>query len=84
MIPVLLLLGLLAGRWAAVPLAALAWPLLLALGGVGLDGAADVAAAAGLAAANTAIGVVAHKGLVALVRAGARTAATCRRRHSAG
>ena len=60
MIPVLLLIGLLAGRWYVVALAALGWPLLLGLDGI-LTGPDEYVGAAALAVANTAVGVAAHK-----------------------
>ena len=60
MIPVLLLVGLLAGRWYVAALAAVAWPLVLGLDGI-LAGPAHYAAAAAFALANTAVGVAVHK-----------------------
>lgn len=60
MIPTLLLIGLLAGRWYAVALAGLAWPLLLGLDGI-LGSPEQYAGAAAFAVANTAVGVAAHK-----------------------
>ncbi len=74
MIPILLLVGVLAGRWYVIPVAALVWPLVLVLAGIESN-AADLFVAAGLAAANTAVGVLVHQGakqvlarLVRLVR----------------
>ena len=60
MIPILLLIGLLAGRWYVVAVAAVAWPLILGLDGI-LTGSEQYAGAAALAMANTAIGVAVHK-----------------------
>ena len=65
-IPLALVIGLGAGRWWAIPLAALAWVPLVLVGA-----ACDVACApgaAGLAAANAAVGVVVHKALAAPFR----------------
>ena len=59
MIPVLLLIGLLAGRWYVAALAGLAWPLLLALDDIIAPD--DFIGAAALAVANTAVGVAVHK-----------------------
>jgi hypothetical protein len=61
-IPVLLLLGLLCGRWSLIAVAAVAWPLVLLV-----DGACPLECAPGaaaFAAANTAVGVLVHKGVV--------------------
>jgi hypothetical protein len=55
-IPTMLVIGLLLGRWAAVPLAGIGWAvLLLAVGVIGLDG---VPAAFGVAVINAAVGVM--------------------------
>ncbi len=81
MIPVLLLVGLLAGRWYVVALAAVAWPLILGLDGT-VAGSANYIGAAGLAAVNTAAGVAAHKLLVWPVRRAASAVSACRRRHA--
>ena len=70
MIPVLLLAGLLVGRWFVVAAAIVAWPLVLFV-----DGTCDldcVPAAAGLAGANTAAGVLVHKALLWSIGAGKR------------
>ncbi|HEY3070103.1 MAG TPA: hypothetical protein VGJ34_07275 [Gaiellaceae bacterium] len=77
MIPVLLLVGLLAGRWYCVAIAAVVWPLILVLAGVTSDPAVLVAGG-GLGAANTAVGVAVHRGLVGGVRLLARTARRAR------
>jgi hypothetical protein len=58
-IPVLLIFGLLCGRWSLIAVAAVAWPLLLLVDGTCPLGCAPAAAA--FAAANTAVGVVVHK-----------------------
>jgi hypothetical protein len=62
-IPTVLALGLLVGRWWLVPVAGLAWVLLVAL--TSALGIGDVPVAAALAMANAAVGVAFHK-LVAL------------------
>ena len=63
MIPILLLVGLLAGRWYVVGIAAVAWPLILGLNGT-LTGSEQYFEAAALAMANTAVGVAVHKAVV--------------------
>ncbi len=58
MIPLALLLGLAIGRWWIVPVASVAWALL-----VSIDGSCDLGCspgALGLAAVNSAVGVLAH------------------------
>jgi hypothetical protein len=70
MIPTLLLIGLLAGRWYVVGLAAIAWPLLLTLVGATDLSADDWPVAAFLAAANTAVGVAIHRSAVSLAKRG--------------
>jgi hypothetical protein len=62
-IPTLLVVGLLLGRWWLVPIAAIAWVVLLAL--TNDLGVGEAPAAAVLATANAAVGVALHK-LVAL------------------
>ena len=60
MIPTMILVGAVAGRWRAVPLAAVAWVVLISEP----HGPCDVGcwpAAAALAAANTLVGVGFHK-----------------------
>jgi len=54
------LVGLLAGRLWVVPLAAICWPLLLAVTGV-TSAPVDLVIGAALAAANTAVGVGLHQ-----------------------
>jgi hypothetical protein len=61
-IPVLLIVGLLCGRWSVVAVATIAWPLVLLVDGACSFGCAPAAAA--LAAANAAVGVVTHKAVV--------------------
>jgi hypothetical protein len=59
MIPTILVVGLAVGRWWLLPVAAVAWVvLLLATGVIGL---VEIPAAAGLALANAAVGVAVHK-----------------------
>ncbi|MFC3501452.1 hypothetical protein ACFOOK_10865 [Micromonospora krabiensis] len=64
MIPTLLLFGLLTGRWwrLSLVLAALLWPALLLADGSMTVGPALLGAAA-LAVANTAVGVLVHRGV---------------------
>lgn len=61
MIPILILAGLVTGRWwrITIPVAAIGWPVVLAATGVTTD-AADLAAGAALAAANTTVGVLVY------------------------
>ena len=83
MIPTLLLVGFVAGRWYVVGLAAVVWPLLLALSGtIAASDIGNLTAAAGFAAANTAVGVAVHKALLALAREAVRAVGAPRRRHS--
>lgn len=68
MIPVMLLFGLLAGRWwkTALIAGAVGWAVvLLATGVIGLDG---VLGAMALGLLNTAVGVGIHQGVLRLVR----------------
>ncbi|MEX0816389.1 MAG: hypothetical protein WD027_03005 [Gaiellales bacterium] len=83
MIPVLLLVGLLAGRWYVVGLAAVTWPLVLVLAGVTGEPASLLAGAA-LAAVNTLVGVAAHRVLVCLARRSLSAARSCRNRRLVG
>ncbi len=62
MIPVLLLLGLVIGRWWFVAVAAVGWPVWLVVERTG-NGWQFVMAAATFAAANAVVGVVAHRGM---------------------
>jgi hypothetical protein len=64
MVPTLLLLGLVLGRWWRTTLlvAVLGWPLLLLVDGT-IDPGWTIAGAAGLAAVNTGIGILVHQGL---------------------
>lgn len=65
MIPVLVVIGLIFGRWRLVIVAAIAWPIfLLATGSdLALD---EVPLASGLAMANTFVGVILHEGIASL------------------
>jgi hypothetical protein len=60
MIPVLILGGLIVGRWWTLPIAAIIWPAVLISRHVG-GGLPFIVGAAALGAANTAAGVTAHK-----------------------
>ena len=69
MIPTLILLGAIFGRWwpTTLVVAALGWPLLLVVTDVvGVD--TDLIGAAALAAANAGVGVLVHQGLLHLYR----------------
>lgn len=74
MIPVLLVFGLVLGRWWKSALLAgfVGWPLVLLLGGVLQEGAGplsvDIFLAAYLGLANVAVGVGVHQAGLALVR----------------
>ncbi|WP_174534424.1 hypothetical protein [Micromonospora chalcea] len=69
MIPVLILFGLLLGRWwrSSLVAAALGWPVLLVATGV-TDVGAGLLGAAVLAAANTGVGVLLHQGARLAIR----------------
>ncbi|MBQ1063120.1 MULTISPECIES: hypothetical protein [Micromonospora] len=69
MIPLLILLGLLLGRWWRLSLvaAALGWPVLLVATGV-TDVGAGLLGAAVLAVANTGAGVLLHQGARLAIR----------------
>jgi len=71
MIPTLLLPGLVIGRWWLVPIAAVGWPVMLILDGIG-TGWAFGASAGALAAANVGIAVALHRGAALLIRRLAR------------
>lgn len=62
MIPTLIIFGLVFGRWWRVTLvaAAIGWPLLLVASGTGATGL-ELFGAAGLALANTLVGVAVHR-----------------------
>jgi hypothetical protein len=64
MIPILILLGLIFGRWwlAVLVAAGIGWPVLLMADGV--LGFGQALAAAGLAILNTGVGVLIHQGLL--------------------
>lgn len=65
MIPVLILAGLIVGRWWMLPLAAIVWPAILISRDLG-TGLHFAVVAAAFAVANTAAAVLAHKGIVKL------------------
>jgi hypothetical protein len=67
MIPTLILVGLIVGRWWLVAIAAIAWPIALAGTKVG-SGFTFVFGSAAVAAANTAAGVAVHKSALKIVR----------------
>jgi hypothetical protein len=69
MVPTLLLLGLLLGRWwrTTLLIAVVGWPLLLLVDGA-IDPGWGLAGAAGVAAVNTGIGVLVHQALSWCVR----------------
>ena len=69
MIPTVLLVGVLFGRWwkITVPVAVLGWPSLLIASGID-SGFQFALAAALLAAANVVAGVLAHQAVTLLVR----------------
>ena len=69
MIPTMILLGLVLGRWrlVAIVIAALGWPMLLVVTDVVAFDAGLLEAAA-LAAANAAVGVLVHQGGLHLYR----------------
>ncbi|WP_262285751.1 hypothetical protein [Micromonospora sp. MA102] len=69
MIPSLILLGLLLGRWwwLALPVAAAGWPILLVTTGA-MDAGPGLLAASGLAVLNTGAGVAVHQVVLHLVR----------------
>ena len=71
MIPSLLLPGLIVGRWWLVPIAAVAWPVLLMVDGIGAGWRFGVSAGA-VAAANVAFAVALHRGTASLIRRLAR------------
>lgn len=69
MIPILIVCGVVLGRWWPVPLvaAAVGWPILLvATGFMTVEPA--LAGASGLAVLNTAVGVLIHQGVLRVVR----------------
>ncbi len=69
MIPTLLLPGLVIGRWWLVPIAAVGWPVLLIVDGVGTGNTWAFAVSAGaLAAGNVGIAVGVHRGAMYLLR----------------
>lgn len=68
-IPTLILFGLAFGRWwrSSIAVAAVGWPALLVATGVMAFGP-GLLGAAGLAIANTAIGVLIHQGILRMIR----------------
>lgn len=70
MIPTMILIGLVLGRWwkTAIVLGAAVWPVILFLDGV-LTTLVQVIPAAAFGAANTAVGVAVHQVGLLLVRA---------------
>jgi Flp pilus assembly protein protease CpaA len=73
-IPTILLPSFLVGRWWTIPIAAVLWTVLLLA--TGTIGAADIPLAAGLGAANAAVGVAVHQTLRSLFRLRPRRAPT--------
>lgn len=67
MIPIALLAGLVVGRWWAIPAIGLGWAAVV--GAFGECGAGCIPVAAALGAANGAIGVVAHRAILAALTA---------------
>ena len=67
MIPTLIVLGLLVGRWWLVTIATIAWPIVLIATKVG-TGFHFTVESAGFAAINTAAGVAVHKAAVKVFR----------------
>ncbi|MET8835929.1 hypothetical protein ABZV78_18685 [Micromonospora sp. NPDC004540] len=69
MIPSLILLGLLLGRWWWLPLslAAVGWPVLLVATGT-MDVTPSLVAASGLALLNAGVGVAVHQGVLRTLR----------------
>lgn len=77
MIPTMILLGLILGRWwrAALVAAALGWPVLLVVTDVvGIN--ASLLAAAALAVVNAGVGVLVHQGVLLAYRRYRRAAVT--------
>jgi hypothetical protein len=68
-IPTMILFGLLLGRWwkTALVVGTASWTVLLWTQGL-VDSPAEIAGGAALALANTAVGVMADRGLLVLVR----------------
>jgi hypothetical protein len=68
-IPVLIVFGLVFGRWWRLSLtaAALGWPVVLVATGV-MDVELGLLGASGLAVANTGVGVLIHQGVLRLIR----------------
>lgn len=68
MLPLVLLVAVIIGRWWLIPIAAVAWPIVVSLGG-DCSGIGCVLGAAGLGALNAAVGVLVHQGALWLFRA---------------
>ncbi|MFF0365793.1 hypothetical protein [Micromonospora sp. NPDC005087] len=81
MIPTLVLVGLLLGRWWWLPLliAAVGWPILLVVTGTMTIEPGSIAAASGLAVLNAGSGVVACQGILWAVRRARRADPSSRR-----
>jgi Flp pilus assembly protein protease CpaA len=73
-IPTILLPSFVIGRWWTIPIAAALWTVLLFA--TGTIGAADIPLAAGLGAANAAVGVAVHQVLRSFFRVRPRRAST--------
>jgi hypothetical protein len=67
MIPTLILIGLVVGRWWLVAIAAIAWPIALAGSKLG-SGFGFMVGTAAVAVVNTSAGVAVHKGAVKVFR----------------
>ncbi len=69
MIPTMILVGVVLGRWwkVALAVAALGWPLLLVATGL-MDVEPGLLAASALAVVNAGVGVLAHQGVLHLYR----------------
>ncbi len=65
-IPTVILIGLVVGRWWVLPFAATGWAALLLIQGT--LGVGEIPAAGALGLANAAVGVLVHKGIAASVR----------------
>ncbi|MGW3605006.1 hypothetical protein [Micromonospora sp. NPDC005161] len=81
MIPTLVLVGLLLGRWwwLPLPIAAVGWPILLVATGTMTIEPGSIAAASGLAVLNAGAGVVVCQGILWAVRRARRADPSSRR-----
>jgi hypothetical protein len=68
MIPTVIVVGLVVGRWWVLAIAAVGWVVVLAAAGITGDGG-SLAVGAGLAVANGGVGVAIHKVFAASFRA---------------